>query len=295
MLFGIAGVIILLAGCTSSRQELKACAEVVNSGFRPVARERTERFQGKVQETTALCRGGEKAVTFRSTPYVDWANYWATGDAGSMYPGTTSIDGHLRPNGRGIDGALLDLEYQRMELIKFNLFDNSGTYREYLEGRDGVAGPALKVWNAMRLPKDNPNYQAVGGDGPQLCQGELIRARTLNGTCNDIKNPLMGSTGQPFARNAQFETTFPDLGKNTLARNRHGNRLGLLKPDPQVISRMLFTRPQSQPGKCAEGQGLPGYSADASCDYKKAPFFNVLAAFWIQFMTHDWFSHMEEG
>ncbi|MGO9516880.1 MAG: peroxidase family protein, partial [Candidatus Korobacteraceae bacterium] len=26
-----------------------------------------------------------------------------------------------------------------------------------------------------------------------------------------------------------------------------------------------------------------------------APFFNVLAAFWIQFMTHDWFSHMEEG
>ncbi|OGU00827.1 MAG: oxygenase, partial [Gemmatimonadetes bacterium RBG_16_66_8] len=31
------------------------------------------------------------------------------------------------------------------------------------------------------------------------------------------------------------------------------------------------------------------------CDYIKAPFFNVLAAFWIQFMTHDWFSHMEEG
>ena len=31
------------------------------------------------------------------------------------------------------------------------------------------------------------------------------------------------------------------------------------------------------------------------CDYKKAPFFNVIAAFWIQFMTHDWLSHMEEG
>ena len=35
--------------------------------------------------------------------------------------------------------------------------------------------------------------------------------------------------------------------------------------------------------------------SDANCDYKKAPFFNVLAAFWIQFMTHDWFSHLEEG
>lgn len=289
------GALLLLAGCTSSRQELKSCAELVNSGFRPVARERTERFLGKVQEATAECRGGQKAVEFRKTPYVDWANYWATGDASSMYPGTTEVGSHLRPNGRGIDGALLDLEYQRMELIKFNLFDNSGTYKEYVEGRGGVAGPALKVWDAMRLPKDSPNYGAVGGDGPQVCKGELIRARTLDGTCNDIKNPLMGSVGQPFARNAQFEATFPDLGKNELARNRHGDRLGLLKPDPQVISRILFTRQQSRPDKCAEGQGLPGYSTDADCDYKKAPFFNVLAAFWIQFMTHDWFSHMEEG
>jgi len=294
-LYVAAGALLLLAGCTSSRQELKSCAELVNSGFRPVAKERTERFLGKVQEATAECRGGQKALAFRNTPYVDWANYWATGDASTMYPGTTEIGSHLRPNGRGIDGALLDLEYQRMEMIKFNLFDNSGTYQEYLEGRGGVAGPALKVWDAMRLPKDNPNYQAVGGDGPQLCQGELIRARNLDGTCNDIKNPLMGSTGEPFARNVQFETTFPDLGKNELARNRHGDRLGLLKPDPQVISRVLFTRQQSQPDKCREGQGLPGYSADADCDYKKAPFFNVLAAFWIQFMTHDWFSHLEEG
>src|SRR5262249_42134012 len=42
-------------------------------------------------------------------------------------------------------------------------------------------------------------------------------------------------------------------------------------------------------------EGLPGDSAEARCDYKPAPFFNVLAAFWIQFMTHDWFSHLEEG
>ena len=31
------------------------------------------------------------------------------------------------------------------------------------------------------------------------------------------------------------------------------------------------------------------------CDYKQAPVFNVLAAFWIQFMTHDWFSHLYQG
>src|SRR5438874_11555799 len=105
----------------------------------------------------------------------------------------------------------------------------------------------------------------------------------------------MGSTRQPFARNVQLEATYPDLRKNELARNRHGDRLGLLKPDPQVISRKLFTRAQSQPDKCRGGHGLPGYSPEAQCDYKKAPFFNVLAAFWIQFMTHDWFSHLDEG
>jgi Animal haem peroxidase len=292
---GVGALLLLVAGCTSSREELKACAEVVNSGFRPVAKERTERFLGKVQEVTAKCRGGDRAVSHRDTPWVDWSNYWATADADSFYPGTDSVKGHLRPNGRGVDGALLDLEYQRMELIKFNLFDNSGTYPNYVEKHDGVDGASLKTWDAMRLPKTDPNYEAVGGDGPQLCQGELIRARNLDGTCNDIKNPLMGSTGQPFARNVDFETTFPDLGKTELARNRHGDRLGLLQPDPQVVSRLLFTRQQSEPDKCRDGHGLPNYSSDANCDYQKAPFFNVLAAFWIQFMTHDWFAHIEEG
>ena len=190
---------------------------------------------------------------------------------------------------------MLDLEYQRIELIKFNLFDNSGTWQSYVTGQNGVGGPALKTWPEMRLPKANPNYQAVGGDGAQVCKGELIRARTVTGICNDILNPLMGSTGTPFARNVEFETTYPDLGQTTLTKNRHGDRLGLLKPDPQVISRKLFTRAQSNPAACNAGFGLPNNSPDANCDYQKAPFFNVLAAFWIQFMTHDWFAHLEEG
>ena len=62
-----------------------------------------------------------------------------------------------------------------------------------------------------------------------------------------------------------------------------------------MISRILLTRAQSDPTKCNDGYGLKDFSTDANCDYKKAPFFNVLAAFWIQFMTHDWFTHLEEG
>ena len=133
-------------------------------------------------------------------------------------------------------GVIPSIEYQRIELLKFNLF-NSGTYKDYVLGREGIDGGALKVWREMRLPNGDAQFQAVGGDGTQLCQGELIRFRTLSGICNDLRNPLMGSSGQLFARNVQFEATFPDLGKNELARNRHGDRLGLLKPDPQEIGR----------------------------------------------------------
>ncbi|MGH7551725.1 MAG: peroxidase family protein, partial [Longimicrobiales bacterium] len=282
---------VLLGASGAVREEvrsLRGCITMGKSGFRPVAEEPRERFLGKVQDFTAQCRGGGRVEANRETPWVDWSNYWATADEASRSWG---FFGRLSRNGRGIDGALLDLEYQRIELLKFNLFDNH-TFEEYVRGRDAVPGRSLKVWSAMRLPPEHPEYQAVGGDGAQLCTGELIRYRTLTGVCNDVRNPLMGSSNTLFARNVQFEETFPDLGASELVRNRHGDRIGLLKPDPQVISRELFTRKQTQPASCNAGQGG---ADDAQCDYLKAPFFNVLAAFWIQFMTHDWFSHLEEG
>ena len=105
----------------------------------------------------------------------------------------------------------------------------------------------------------------------------------------------MGSTGTEFARNVDFQNTFPGLTRSVLTRSRHADRLGLLKPDPQLISRELFTRSQSEDNGRNEGLGLPDDSTEASCDYDPAPFFNVLAAFWIQFMTHDWFTHLDEG
>ena len=273
---------------------LLACGQMVVDQLKDlkIPNPRGLRFQGKVSQATALCRGGDQALQFRATPWVDWTNYWGTGDMSSLPTGFISAK---LPAQRGVTGALLDLELQRVELIKFNLFENSGTFEDYVKGRNGVSGSALKVWPEMRLQPTNPSYKDVGGDGAQVCKGDLIRWRTVTGICNDIVNPAMGSSGMLFARNVEFETSFPDLGLNELTRNRHGNRLSLLEPDPQVISRRLFTRVQSQPDKCMEGYGLPGYSKDANCDYAKAPFFNVLAAYWIQFMTHDWFSHLEEG
>ena len=275
----------------------KDCAEMLLQGdIQKVAKTREERFLGKVPESTARCLGGKKAESLREGPWQDWPNYWAAGDTASRAPARLLTNAKIvGPNAHGINGALYELELQRVELIKFNLFDNNNTYEAYVTGRDGEAGPVLNTWPEMRLPGSHPDFASVGGDQEQVCRGTLIRFRSLTGICNDIRNPLMGSTHQLFARNVDFDTTFPDLGLNELTKNRHGDRIGLLKPDPQVISRTLFTRPQLHPEKCREGYGLPGSPIVAECEYKKAPFFNVLAAFWIQFMTHDWFAHLEEG
>lgn len=296
LLWLIVAALALSASYPLIRQsELGSCVAYALGGPRHIADDRTERFLGKAKEDTARCRGGASAVAWSKTPWVDWQKYWAAGDAGSVAPGLTGKLGFFSSNQRGIDGALLDLEYQRVELLKYNLLDNGGTYEQYISGKDGADGRSLKIWDQMRLPKDHPYYKDVGGAGPQRCSGALVRFRNLTGICNDVINPLMGSTDQPFARNVEFDATFPDLEKNEITRNRHGDRLSLLQPDPQVISRKLFTRIQTDPSKCNEGRGLPDYSPAANCDYQKAPHLNVLAAFWIQFMTHDWFSHLEEG
>ena len=293
----IMSVVCLLAGCSGDvfRSEMACVSTFLSRDVQRVAQVRTERFLGKVPETRARCLGGQYAVDHMEGPWLDWPNYWATRDESSLVPLRLLSNAKLiGPNAHGINGALYELELQRIELIKFNLFDNNKTFEAYIEGRGSDPGPILKTWPEMRLARAHPRYQEVGGAAPQqICTGDTIRFRATTGICNDIYNPLMGATHQLFGRNSQFDTTFPDLGRNEFTKNRHGDRLGLLKPDPQVISRKLLTRLQSHPDSCRNGYG--DGTAQAHCDYQKAPFFNVLAAYWIQFMTHDWFSHLEEG
>ena len=314
----LTSLLLAVSGCASlNPKELSSCFTYVTRGPRDVATDRSERFLGKVREDTARCRGGERTLQERPLPWVDWRNYWATGDADSKVPGFGALFGNLGGNGRGIRGALLDLEFQRMEMIKFNLFDNSGTYERYAQLLRDPAGVFHTPWVEMRVPDRKPTGNDMDDqeyarlvarlkkdgltthpvDGSQECRGELIRFRDLNGFCNDIYNPLMGSTNQPLARNVQFEAvTFPDLDEQKQSpetSNRHAKRLSLLEPNPQLISRKLFSRDQTQAVNCHEGHGSK--DAHSACPYEKANTFNVLAAFWIQFMTHDWFSHARDG
>ncbi len=317
-------IVVLAAVCLfMSTNTQAACPDSVKidkrqfcRGIHKVSEDRTKRFQGKLvadsqrdandnvelstkDEEKVFCLGGPDAVEAvkADTPWVDWPHYFATGDDSTscdVGDSITKVGEHLLPDGRGLDGALMDLEYQRIELFTFNLFDNY-TYRTYVNGDGETPGFAVDVWPEMRLPENHEHYDDVGGGGAQRCRGDLIRQRNLTGICNDINNPRMGSTGTEFARNVDFENTFPRLTKSELTRARHEDRLNLLKPDPQLISRVLFTREQSPHNDCNNGTGLTGDAKEADCDYQKAPFFNVLAAFWIQFMTHDWFTHLDEG
>ena len=84
-----------------------------------------------------------------------------------------------------------------------------------------------------------------------------MTARTLDGTFNDLDDPLMGSLGSRFGRNVPLEATVREPEDQ------------LLEPNPRLVSRELLTRN----------------------DFKPATTLNLLAAVWIQFEVHDWFSH----
>ena len=95
-------------------------------------------------------------------------------------------------------------------------------------------------------------------DGPPASEHEnYLGARTRDGMFNDLTDPLMGTIGSRFGRNVPLRYTYPEPPE------------AMLEPNPRLVSRRLLTRETFQP----------------------ATTLNVLAAAWIQFEVHDWFSH----
>jgi Animal haem peroxidase len=97
----------------------------------------------------------------------------------------------------------------------------------------------------------------AGKAPPPVHDGRYRIARSVDGTYNDLTDPLMGATGCRFGRNVPLD-----------AVHREDDE-ALLSPNPSVISRRLLRRKQFQP----------------------ATTLNLLAAAWIQFEVHDWLSH----
>lgn len=90
--------------------------------------------------------------------------------------------------------------------------------------------------------------------------------RQNDGTCNDLSNTVMGAVNTRISRNVT------DLSK----LDSEINEKALSFPNPLVVSREILARPDTK------------FNDDS---YTPVPSLNVIAAAWIQFQTHDWFSH----
>jgi hypothetical protein len=104
---------------------------------------------------------------------------------------------------------------------------------------------------------DPDSTKPVEASLPKEPEPRALTSRTVDGTYNDLESPGMGSAGCRFGRNIPLRYTFPEKEPQ------------LLTPNPRLVSRELLTRERFQP----------------------ATTLNLLAAAWIQFEVHDWFSH----
>jgi hypothetical protein len=84
-----------------------------------------------------------------------------------------------------------------------------------------------------------------------------LSMRTIDGSYNDLAQASMGSVQTRFGRNVPLAHTVPEQEPD------------LLEPSPRLVSRELLTRETFIPVESV----------------------NVLAAAWLQFEVHDWFSH----
>jgi hypothetical protein len=133
------------------------------------------------------------------------------------------------------------------------------------KGRPWYERPRLSAVNTLiQIRKDlreqnlhDTEDGPLSGGLPPLSENAPERVgRTTAGTYNDLKFPRMGAVDTRFGRNFPLKETRPDAAT-------------LMTPNPRVISKTLMTREQFQP----------------------ATILNLLAAAWIQFEVHDWFSH----
>jgi hypothetical protein len=131
---------------------------------------------------------------------------------------------------------------------------NLRAFRDELRQENLYDALELRRREAASGTADGPT--GVNG-GPVKDLEELPKYRTYDGAFNDPANPEMGKAGISFGRNHPIGVTVPEK----LPR--------LMTPNPRTVSMELLYRDT----------------------FKPATTLNVLAAAWIQFENHDWFSH----
>jgi hypothetical protein len=141
-----------------------------------------------------------------------------------------------------------------------------------------------------------PALLAAANLGPYR---DALRAHNLHSTSPDVipENPATKTTPVP---NAEFlyrrssEGTFNDLTDPKLgpkmgaALTRFGRNMPLDRVYPEAEPRLLDPSPRVVSGRLLAGR-------DDANPFVPATTLNLLAAAWIQFMTHDWFHHTPGG
>lgn len=120
----------------------------------------------------------------------------------------------------------------------------------------------LSIANILTLQRDLRRRNLHGGSlagmaVPEPGDRDLRSLRTADGSFNDLADPAMGMKGARFGRNVSLKFAYGEPPEM------------LLTPNPRIVSNELLARTAFQP----------------------VPHLNLLTAAWLQFMTHDWFSH----
>ena len=148
-----------------------------------------------------------------------------------------------------------------MESGLAKLLASFAQWLDRLFGWDRLPRPlGLLTLYGIRLRLRARNLYDTGSTNPAkepIEPRQDLTSRTLDGSWNDLTQPAMGSKGSRFGRNVPVERTYPE------------EESSLLDPNPRLVSRELLTRDSFIP----------------------ATTLNVLAAAWLQFEVHDWFSH----
>ena len=108
-----------------------------------------------------------------------------------------------------------------------------------------------------RLRAHNLHHTGYGVDSPGKWEPGYERWRSADGSYNCLAHPRMGMAKTRFGRNVPLTEAVPETDD------------ALLEPSPRLISRELLARHEFIPARTL----------------------NLLAAAWIQFEIHNWFSH----